>query len=69
MPNDVAVVSLGGLDVGSVSYPRLTAISLPYEQMGKVAGQKLQKILRNEPLAEDERQLYLPIKLVERDSA
>lgn len=69
VPNDVAVVSLGGLDVGSVSYPRLTAISIPYEQMGKVAGQKLQKILRNEPLDEDERQLYLPIKLIERDSA
>lgn len=69
VPNDIAIVSLGGLDVGAVSYPRLTTISIPYEKMGKLAGQCLQKVLQGEELSDAEKRIEIPFELTVRDSA
>ncbi|MDO4626186.1 MAG: LacI family DNA-binding transcriptional regulator [Pasteurellaceae bacterium] len=69
VPQDIAIVSLGGLDVGSVCYPRLTTIEIAYEKMGKQAGHLLLKMLQGENLSEQERIIDVPVKLIERDSA
>jgi len=68
VPQDIAIVGLGGLDVGSVSYPNLTTIAIPYEQMGKVAGKQLLARLTQETVAEKDRIVELPIKLLIRKS-
>ncbi|WGE89095.1 LacI family DNA-binding transcriptional regulator [Actinobacillus arthritidis] len=68
VPKDIAVVGLGGLDVGSVSYPNLTTIAIPYEQMGKVAGKQLLARLTQETVTEKDRIVELPIKLLIRNS-
>ncbi|WP_301098543.1 LacI family DNA-binding transcriptional regulator [Otariodibacter sp.] len=69
IPNDMAIVSLGGLDVGSVSYPKLTTISIPYEKMGILAGQKLVDIIKGNISALDKIIIDMPTSLIERDSA
>lgn len=69
IPNDIAIVSLGGLDIGSVSYPKLTTISIPYEEMGRIAGQLLSRIIKGETISPIEKRVDCPIKLIERDSA
>lgn len=68
VPRDCKIVGLGGLDVGKVSYPNLTTIEIPYENMGKQAGKLLIKLLNNEYLEERECHIILPTTLIERAS-
>ncbi|MEG9481834.1 LacI family DNA-binding transcriptional regulator [Mannheimia sp. HC-2023] len=68
IPKEIAVASLGGLEVGNISYPRLTTIAIPYEQMGKIAGKQLTTLLKGKRLLSDEMVVKLSTKLVERDS-
>lgn len=68
IPKDIAIASLGGLEVGNVSYPKLTTIAIPYEQMGIVAGNQLLALLNGKTLLNDEMIVKLSTKLVERDS-
>ncbi|PJG82712.1 LacI family DNA-binding transcriptional regulator [Caviibacterium pharyngocola] len=69
IPYDVAVVGLGGLEVGSISYPTLTTIEIPYAQLGKIAGQKLIECLRQKNKEIEPHFISLPVKLLARNSA
>ncbi len=68
IPKDLAIAGLGGLEVGSISYPKLTTIAIPYEQMGKMAGKQLLTLLSGKTLSAEEMIVKLPTKLVIRDS-
>ncbi|STY61936.1 LacI family transcriptional regulator [Mannheimia haemolytica] len=68
IPKDLAIAGLGGLEVGSISYPKLTTIAIPYEQMGKIAGKQLLTLLSGKTLSAEEMIVKLPTKLVIRDS-
>lgn len=54
--------------MGKVSYPNLTTIEIPYENMGKQAGKLLIKLLNNEYLEEKEYHILLPTTFIERGS-
>lgn len=69
LPRDCAIASLGGLDVGSVSVPTLTTLEIPYEKIGKVAGEILLKLLNNKPLSPQECIVEFPTRVIERKSA
>ena len=69
IPRDVAVVGLGDLEVGAVSYPRLTTIHIPYYELGEKAGEKLVELLQSEEQKEITGFIRLPTRLVVRNSA
>ncbi|WP_386692297.1 MULTISPECIES: substrate-binding domain-containing protein [unclassified Lonepinella] len=54
--------------MGAVSYPRLTTISIPYEQIGYQAGQKLKSLLQDNDTNIQAELIEIPTKLVVRDS-
>ena len=68
IPNDFSIVGLGGLNVSSVSHPRLTTIHIPYEQLGTIAGQKLVELLQSDTPVNQIEIIELPTKLIVRDS-
>ncbi|MGV6988500.1 LacI family DNA-binding transcriptional regulator [Testudinibacter sp. P80/BLE/0925] len=69
VPYDIAIVGMGGLDIGNVIHPRLTTIQIPYEKMGELAGKKLQTLLQQENTSLLPEIISVPIKLLERGSA
>ncbi|SMB79477.1 transcriptional regulator, LacI family [Pasteurella testudinis DSM 23072] len=69
VPHDIAIVGMGGLDIGNVIHPRLTTLQIPYEKMGELAGKKLQALLQQEDTALSPEVISVPIKLLERSSA
>ncbi|TNG94237.1 LacI family DNA-binding transcriptional regulator [Pasteurellaceae bacterium USgator11] len=69
IPYETLIVGLGGLDVGSVSYPRLTTIDIPYEHIGETAGQQLVELLQQNRTFNETLFIPLPVKLLKRDSA
>lgn len=69
VPHDLAIVGMGGLDIGNVIHPRLTTIQIPYEKIGELAGKKLQALLQQENTALSPEVISVPIKLLERSSA
>ncbi|MDH3001151.1 GntR family transcriptional regulator [Chelonobacter oris] len=69
VPHDIAIVGMGGLDIGNVIHPRLTTIQIPYEKMGDIAGKKLRTLLQQENPQSQPEIISVPIKLVERNSA
>ncbi|WP_439328121.1 LacI family DNA-binding transcriptional regulator [Lonepinella sp. BR2357] len=68
VPQDIAIASLGGLDVGTVSYPRLTTISIPYEQIGYQAGKMLKRLLQDDMPSSQTKVIEIPTKLAVRES-
>ncbi|MDY4280133.1 MAG: LacI family DNA-binding transcriptional regulator [[Pasteurella] mairii] len=68
IPHNMAIVGLGNLDVSTVSYPKLTTISVPYKKLGMIAGKKLVELLRtNEKNIQEV--IQLPISLIERETS
>ncbi|WP_109079283.1 LacI family DNA-binding transcriptional regulator [Aggregatibacter kilianii] len=68
IPRDIAVAGLGDLEVGAVSYPRLTTIHIPYRELGETAGKKLVELLQSEDEGKDTKFIQLPTHLVVRNS-
>lgn len=66
VPEDVAVVSFDYMGLGSFVTPKLTSMSVPRRQIGKIAAAILLRWLRNKTL--DEKEVVVPLNLVIRDS-
>jgi LacI family transcriptional regulator len=66
IPQDIAIVSFDDIDLFRFSYPTITAIAQPVEEIGKVAV----TILLDEISSKiaKEKQVALPVKLIERRS-
>lgn len=69
IPYKIAIAGLGGLEVGQVAYPTLTTIQIPYEQLGRVAGEKLKQWLKTPQQPFPQEMIQLDTKLIARDSA
>lgn len=69
IPYKTAIAGLGGLEVGEVAYPKLTTIHIPYESLGKVAGEKLKAYFSTEKKIFPKETIQLEVKLIARDSA
>lgn len=69
IPRDCVIASLGGLEVGSVSAPTLTTLEIPYEKMGKAAGEILLKLLADNQLSPQDYVVEFPTQVIARQSA
>ncbi len=65
VPNDLALVSYGGIEASAYIDPPITTIALPAEEMGLLAARRLAARIRGEPPAGT---AYLPGRLVVRAS-
>jgi DNA-binding LacI/PurR family transcriptional regulator len=66
VPNEMAVVGFGGIDMGQYTHPPLTTIQHPRTLLGQLAVQTLFDLMEGTPLAELER--IVPTELVVRAS-
>jgi LacI family transcriptional regulator len=66
IPQDIAIVSFDDIDLFRFSYPTITAIAQPVEEIGKVAVTILLDEISSK-IAKEE-QVALPVKLIERRS-
>lgn len=66
IPQDMAIVSFDDIDLFRFSYPTITAVAQPVEEIGEMAV----KILLDEinGITQDKKQVILPVKLIERRS-
>ena len=66
IPQDIAIVSFDDIDLFRFSYPTITAVDQPVEEIGEMAV----KILLDEisGKTQDKKQVELPVKLIERRS-
>lgn len=69
IPRDCAIASLGGLEVGSISVPTLTTLEIPYEKIGKTAGEILLKLLNDKQLSPKDYIVEFSTRVIERKSA
>ncbi|OOF48438.1 GntR family transcriptional regulator [Rodentibacter genomosp. 1] len=69
IPYKVAIAGLGGLEVSQAAYPTLTTIQIPYEQLGKIAGEKLKQCLHDAHHSLEKETIQLETRLIIRDSA
>lgn len=66
IPQDIAIISFDDIDLFRVSYPSISAIAQPVEDIGKVAVSiLLDEISLKTPL---EKQVVLPVELIKRKS-
>lgn len=66
IPQDIAIVSFDDIDLFRFSYPTITAIAQPVEEIGKVAVTILLEEIISKTAKEE--QVALPVKLIERRS-
>lgn len=67
IPKDVSVLSFDDEDLASLVRPGLTTLQLPYRQMGRKAAKLIANTTSQSDL-EHVTPLYLPLKVVERES-
>ncbi|WJV62693.1 LacI family DNA-binding transcriptional regulator [Pectobacteriaceae bacterium CE70] len=65
IPSQLAIASIGGGNLSAVCSPPLTTIALPYEAMGKLAGEQLLAVLQGDDV---EPYHELPAQLIIRAS-
>ena len=66
IPQDLAIISFDDIDLFRFSYPPITAVAQPIEEIGKVAVNILMDEING--LTQEKKQLILPVKLIERRS-
>lgn len=66
IPRDLSVVGFDDIDMSKLTYPRLTTVHQGIKEKGYLAAKLLIHLLKNDNL--DERDIRLPVYLVERDS-
>ena len=66
IPQDLAIVSFDDIDLFRFSYPTITAVAQPIEEIGEIAVNILMDEING--LTQDKKQLALPVKLIERRS-
>lgn len=65
IPEDVSVTGYGATEMTELTRPKLTSVKVPYYDIGAVAIRKILKEIKKE---ESEDKVYLPVRIVERDS-
>ncbi len=65
IPEDVSVTGYGATEMTELTRPKLTSVKVPYYDIGAVAIRKILKEIKKE---ESEDKVYLPARIVERDS-
>ncbi|MCD4729095.1 MAG: substrate-binding domain-containing protein, partial [Bacteroidales bacterium] len=66
IPQDMAVVSFDDIDLFRFSYPTITAVAQPVEEIGEVAVNILLDEING--ISQEKKQVALPVKLIERRS-
>ncbi len=66
IPDDVRLIGFDDEEASAFTVPPLASIRWPVVTMGKIAAEMLLALLNNQPL--QQRQVVLPIEIVERDS-
>ncbi len=66
IPQDLAIVSFDDIDLFRLSYPTITAVAQPIEEIGKMAVNILMDEI--DGIAQNNKQVVLPVKLIERRS-
>lgn len=65
IPEDVSVTGYGATEMTELTRPKLTSVKVPYYDIGAVAIRRILKEIKKE---ESEDKVYLPARIVERDS-
>lgn len=65
IPEDISVTGYGATEMTELTRPKLTSVKVPYYDIGAVAIRKILKEIKKE---ESEDKVYLPARIVERDS-
>ncbi len=66
IPQDMAIISFDDIDLFSFSYPTITAIAQPVEEIGEIAVDILLELIKNPD--QEAKQFVLPMKLQIRQS-
>ena len=66
IPQDMAIVSFDDIDLFKLSYPTITAVAQPVEEIGEVAVNILLDEINGE--SHDKKHVVLPVKLIKRRS-
>lgn len=66
VPDDFSVIGFDDLYISSLTAPRLTTIHQDVQQKGKIAAESLIRVIEGTP--NDDNNIVLPVKLVERHS-
>lgn len=66
VPDDVSVMGFDNTKIARMSIPKLTTVAQPMYEMGKKAMEVLEKLRREEPLAE--KRIYMQHEIIERES-
>ncbi len=69
VPQDLSIVGFGGLDYSLISSPPLTTVDQPFWKMGEAAAQKIMTLAKKGKLPNSDYKTYIPLELLERDSA
>ena len=67
IPKDVALVSFDDIDLFRFSYPSITAVAQPIEEIGEIAVNILLDEINGK--SQDKKHIVLPVKLIERKSS
>ena len=65
IPEDVSITGYGATEMTELTRPKLTSVKVPYYDIGAVAIRRILKEIKKE---ESEDKVYLPARIVERDS-
>lgn len=65
IPEDVSITGYGATEMTELTRPKLTSVKVPYYDIGAVAIRKILKEIKKE---ESEDKVYLPARIVEKDS-
>jgi len=65
IPDEVSVIGIGDYEIARMLTPALTTIHYPYKSCGKLLSEKIVKLILGQPI---EREIIIPINLVERES-
>lgn len=65
IPEDVSITGYGATEITELARPKLTSLKVPYYDIGAVAIRKILKEIKKE---ESDDKVYLPARIIEKDS-
>jgi len=68
VPQDISIGSFDDIDLFRFSYPTITSIKQPLEEIGRLAFQVLVKEIKSKDKFIEKQQVVLPVKLIVRNS-
>lgn len=68
IPNDVEVIGFDNIELSAVLLPKLTTIEQPIKEIGNVAIERLQNLIKKKKEEDDDIHILLPVRLIERET-